>query len=124
MDTSIWIDHLRAADRALQRLLEAFLVLGHPWVLGEIALGQLARRAEVLRLLAALPAAMHPTDGETAVFLERHQLVGRGIGYVDLHLLAATALTPDASLWTRDRRLAACAADLGLAVDAALVRPR
>lgn len=118
VDTSVWVDHLRAADPALQRLLEASLVLGHPWVIGEIALGHLSRRTEVLRLLAALPAAAQPTAGEAAVFLERHRLMGRGIGYVDLHLLAATALTVDARLWSRDRRLATCAAELDLAVDA------
>lgn len=119
VDTSIWIDHLRKGRRALQRLLERGAVLGHPWVTGELALGQLSRRAAVLGLLSSLPSATVATPEEVQLFLERHQLMGRGIGYVDVQLLAATRLTLDATLWTGDRRLAAAASQLGVAADLA-----
>jgi predicted nucleic acid-binding protein len=90
-------------------------VLGHPFVLGEIALGRLRDPALVLGLLADLPQAIVATDGEVLGFIRRHGLAGLGIGYVDAHLLAAARLTPDARLWTRDRRLAEAAERLGLA---------
>ncbi len=117
VDTSIWVHHLRAWDPDLARLLERGRVLGHPWVTGEIALGSLAQREDVLRLLGRLPQAQVVTATELAAFIERHQLSGVDIGYVDVQLLAATRLTPDARLWTRDKRLATAAAGLGLAVD-------
>ena len=88
----------------------------HPFVLGEIACGNLGRkRGELLRLLAELPAAPMATDEEALGVIERHALMGRGIGYIDVHLLAAVALGGSAQLWTRDTRLAAIAADLDLA---------
>jgi hypothetical protein len=94
-------------------------VLGHPFVLGEIALGRLRDPGVVLGLLADLPQAVVATDAEVLGFIRRHGLAGLGIGYVDAHLLAAARLTPDARLWTRDRRLAAAAHALGLASDPA-----
>jgi predicted nucleic acid-binding protein len=90
-------------------------VLGHPFVLGELALGRLRDPEAVLGALADLPRAAVATDDEVLGFIGRHGLAGSGIGYLDAHLLAATALTPDARLWTRDRRLAASAARLSLA---------
>lgn len=116
VDTSIWIDHLRIENRALRRLLEQGTVLGHPWVIGELALGQLSQRREILRLLSSLPMATVATSFEVLLFVEQHQLIGLGVGYVDVQLLAATKITPDASLWTGDRRLAAAATRLGLGV--------
>ena len=115
VDTSVWIDHLRQGDPLLVAFLETSRVVMHPFVLGEIACGCLAKRAEVLELLAKLPVASTATDTEALHFIECHGLMGRGIGYLDVHLLAATALTGGARLWTRDRRLAAVAADLRLA---------
>lgn len=117
VDTSIWIDHLRTGDSVLQRLLESGQVLGHAWVIGELALGHLPQRREVLGLLGALPAAPLVTPEEILAFIEGHQLMGRGLGYVDLQLLAATRLVAGAGLWTRDKRLATCAVELDLAVD-------
>jgi predicted nucleic acid-binding protein len=114
VDTSIWVDHLRAGDRAPADLLESGAVLAHPWVTGELALGQLSRRTEILQLLNGLPHAQVATTTEVATLIERDRLHGLGIGYVDAQLLAATRLTSDARLWTRDRRLAAVAARLGL----------
>ena len=93
-------------------------MLGHPFVLGEIALGRLRDPDMVLGLMADLPQAVVATDAEVLGFIRRDGLAGLGIGYVDAHLLAAARLTPDARLWTRDRRLAAAAERLGLAAPA------
>lgn len=112
VDTSVWIDHLRAGDTELVTLLHDGVVLTHPWVTGELALGHLSQRSEVLGLLHNLPQATVATDAEVLDLIETHQLSGVGIGYVDAHLLAATLLSAEARLWTRDRRLAAAAARL------------
>lgn len=117
VDTSIWVDHFRNGHRVLVQLLELGTVLGHPWIAGELALGHLARRHEVLRLLSSLPGATVATPAEVLTFIDRHELQGLGIGYVDAQLLASTRLTPGARLWTNDKRLAAAAARLGLVVD-------
>lgn len=117
VDTSVWVDHLRAGDQHLRRLLEGGAVLAHPWVVGELSLGRLQRRSEVLGLLGGLPAAAVVTPVEMLVFVERFELMGRGIGFVDAQLLASARLAGDVLLWTRDRRLAACAADLGQSFD-------
>lgn len=115
VDTSIWIDHLRTGDPRLVELLHDGRVVAHPWVIGELALGHLSGRGEVLGLLRNLPQATVATDEEVLSLIERQELFGLGIGYVDAHLLAATMLTTDARLWTRDRRLAAVADQHGLA---------
>lgn len=114
VDSSVWIDHLRVGDAALAERLELGIVLGHPFVLGELACGRLRNRSEILMLLADLPQAVPAADAEVLAMIERHRLMGRGIGYVDAHLLASTLLTPEAALWTRDRRLANIARDLGI----------
>jgi len=115
LDTSVWIDHLRQGDARVVSVLQSGLVLTHPFVIGELACGQLKSRTEVLGLLAALPQARVAQDQEVLFFIERHGLMGRGIGYIDAHLLAATALTEDARLWTRDKRLDALAREFELA---------
>ncbi len=114
VDTSIWIDHLRGVNADLAAKLEAGQVLTHPLVIGELAMGDLRPREVVLRSLVQLPQAVVTRDDEVLVYIERLALHGRGIGYIDAHLLASTALTPDAELWTRDRRLAEIAGALGL----------
>jgi hypothetical protein len=98
----------------LVRQLGNGAVLGHPWVTGELALGNLSRRDEVIGLLAALPRATEAGNDEVLRLIEQEALHGVGIGFVDAQLLAATRLTSDATLWTTDRRLAAVAARLGL----------
>ena len=113
-DTSVWIDHLRGGETRLRDELAQRAVLVHPFVIGEIACGRLGRRAVVLELLARLPFAPVATDAEALALIERRALMGRGIGWVDVHLLAA-ALMAGAILWTRDRRLHAIAAELGIA---------
>lgn len=115
VDTSVWVDHLRQGEGELARMLESGLVLCHPFVTGEIACGHLPNRAEVLYALEKLPQAPTASHGDALLFLDRHGLAGRGIGWIDVHLLAATALTGDGYFWTRDKRLAAVAADLGFA---------
>lgn len=117
VDTSVWIDHLRTGVSALADALEAGTVMGHPFVVGELACGNLQNRAEVLQLLRKLPEAPVATDAEARAFIEYHRLMGQGIGYIDVHLLAATALAGEAALWIQDRRLADVAAELGLATD-------
>lgn len=89
----------------------------HPFVLGELACGNFKNRNQVLRLLGDLPSAPTATDPEALGLIERRALMGRGIGFIDVHLLASTALVGSARLWTRDRRLAAVAAQLKLAFD-------
>jgi predicted nucleic acid-binding protein len=115
-DTSVWVDHLRAGDKALVALLDAGMVLAHPFVIGELALGNLRQREIVLEALADLPHASVATDAEILHFIERHALFGRGIGYVDAHLLAAVQLTAGTELWTNDKRLHGVAVQLGLPI--------
>jgi predicted nucleic acid-binding protein len=91
------------------------MVLGHPFVIGELALGSLGQLQTVLTALSDLPQATVATDYEALHFIEHHALFGRGVGYIDIHLLAAVRLTAGAALWTRDKRLHAVASQLGLA---------
>lgn len=114
VDTSVWIDHLRSGDATLARLLDNSAVLAHPWVTGELALGSLSRRDEVIGLLRGLPQATLAGDDEVLGLIGQEALYGAGIGYVDAQLVAATRLTRDAALWTRDKALSAVAARLGL----------
>lgn len=114
VDTSVWIDHLARGEVRLAQALDQARVMMHPFVIGELACGNLADRRPVLRLLGSLPTAPRATDDEVLHFIEQHRLMGRGIGYIDAHLLAATALAADARLWTRDTQLARAAAALGL----------
>ena len=113
VDTSVWVDHLQRGDEALAELLRADEVACHPFVIGELACGGLGNRAEVLRLLSALPSAPKVEDAEALAFIERHGLMGRGLSLVDVHLLASCALA-GVGLWTRDRTLARAAERMGL----------
>ena len=119
-DTSVWIDHMRGRQSRFAAALEGELVLMHPFVIGELACGNLRNRDEVLALLGNLPLAPAATDAEVLAFIERRRLMGKGLGYIDVHLLASTALSRSARLWTHDRRLAAMAATLNLAHDQSL----
>jgi predicted nucleic acid-binding protein len=112
VDTSVWVDHLRRGDDQLIALLESAKVATHPFVIGEIACGSLANRPTVLALLRHLPMATTADSEEVLAYIDRHRLYGKGIGYVDVHLLAAVALTEGASLWTRDKRLRSAAESL------------
>jgi hypothetical protein len=114
VDTSVWVDHLRSSDRALAAALDSGRVLSHPFVIGEIACRNLRNRREILGLLGMLPLAPVAAHAEALLFLEERALFGRGIGFTDVHLLVSTTLASPARLWTRDRRLAAVAAQLDL----------
>ena len=115
VDTSIWIDYLRKGGGDLAALLEVNQVLVHPFVIGELACGHLHNRDEILGHLLKLPPIGVATDKEVRHFIERHNLMARGAGYLDMHLLASVKLYGHAALWTRDKRLAAISRDLSLA---------
>jgi predicted nucleic acid-binding protein len=115
VDTSIWVEHLHVGNEDLAALLNGGEVLGHPFVIGELALGNLRPRDPFLSDLRDLPQAIAAEDEEVLRLIDCHALFGDGIGYVDAHLLAATRLTAGSKLWTRDRRLHLVAAQLGLA---------
>jgi predicted nucleic acid-binding protein len=116
VDTSVWVDHLRANDETLAGLLNRGRVLAHPFVISELALGNLRQRALVLDAMGDLPRASVATEPEVLHFIDRHALSGLGIGYVDAHLLAAAQLTTGTVVWTRDRRLRGAADRLKLAM--------
>lgn len=115
LDTSVWVDHLRHGDQAVVRVLESGRALVHPFVIGEIACGTLRARAQVMGLLGSLPKAPLASDEEVLYFIERQALMGRGLGYIDMHLLAAVAIAAGSRLWTRDKQLRLAAVELGLA---------
>lgn len=114
-DTAVWVDHLRSALPSLAALLTSHPVpvRMHPFVLGELACGNLRDRQRWLERLADLPSVTVARPGMVLEVIEHRRLMGRGIGYVDAHLLAS-ALLDHAQLWTRDRRLAGIAAELGV----------
>jgi predicted nucleic acid-binding protein len=114
-DTSVWVDHLRRGHPTLARRLEAGEILAHPFVIGELALGYLDRRSVILGDLSDLPRATVASPQEVLHLIGQRRLFGRGLGYVDAHLLAATQLTPGAALWTQDKRLHRIAEELALA---------
>lgn len=114
VDTSVWIAHFREGNAELIDLLSATEVLTHPFIIGELSLGSLPQRKTVLQLLQGLPQAKIAKHDEVMHFIAQQQLFGKGIGYVDSHLLAATQLTPSSSLWTLDKRLLALATSLHL----------
>ncbi|HTZ66097.1 MAG TPA: PIN domain-containing protein [Roseiarcus sp.] len=116
VDTSVWIDHLRAGNALLANLLDAGRVLTHSFVIGELALARMRQREVILAALSDLPRAESATDAEVLGFVDREALFGRGVGYVDVHLLASVRLTPGAEIWTRDNRLRHVAEELGLAM--------
>ena len=114
IDSSVWIDHFRRGDVSLSLLLESGRTCTHAFVVGELACGNLKSRNNLLDLLRSLPTLAAATDDEVLFFIERHQLMGQGMGYIDIHLLAAVAMNGATQLWTRDKRLAEIADKLGL----------
>jgi predicted nucleic acid-binding protein len=114
-DTSIWIDYLRQGEPLLTEQLNRDQVLMHGMVLGELAMGNFKNRQLLLRRWGALPFIQSATDAQVLQFLETHQLMGKGIGWVDLHLVTAVSLSVDVQLWTRDKRLKTIAETLNLA---------
>ncbi len=115
VDSSVWVDHLRVGEPLLVELLNTGRVMVHPFVIGELACGNLKHRAEILSLLQNLPATPSATDAEVLFFIDHQRLMGKGIGYVDAHLLAAVSLRGSGKIWTRDKRLKEVAVALRLA---------
>jgi predicted nucleic acid-binding protein len=113
-DTSIWADHLRKADPLFGDLLTNGQIVMHPFVLGEIALGYLRKRADWLLALQELPTLHVAEPDEVLQLIERQRLSAVGVGYVDVHLLTTAVTSPDCQLWTRDKRLAEIAGRLGV----------
>jgi predicted nucleic acid-binding protein len=114
VDTSVWIDHFRSGDAALAELLEKGEVLMHPWVTGELALGNFRQRTSTLELLSSLPQARVAHLDQVLAMIEHEKLHGLGIGLVDAQILASTTSQPGTRLWTRDRRLAEIVRRLGV----------
>ena len=114
VDTSVWVEHLRRGEPRLASLLVDTHVLCHPFIVGELACGHLRNRGEILDLLAALPSLGKAADHEVLLFIERNRLQGRGLGLIDVHLLASCALAP-APLWTHDAKLRKAAMEIGIA---------
>ncbi|WGW10577.1 type II toxin-antitoxin system VapC family toxin [Saxibacter everestensis] len=112
VDTSIWVDHLHQRDPELSALLARNEVGAHNLVIGELALGSIRNRQNFLELMTNLPRLPEAGHAEVLAFVDNHRLYGRGLSLVDAHLLAAVQLSPGSSLWTRDKRLAAVAAQL------------
>jgi predicted nucleic acid-binding protein len=111
VDTSVWIDHFRSSNRILCGLLDDGQVLVHPFVLGEVACGNLQNRQEIVALMRALPMVPKASDGEILSFIEQRNLMGRSVGLIDIHLLASCLMQP-CPLWTVDRRLKTVAGEL------------
>lgn len=111
-DTSVWVDHLRRSDAILRAALEANEIFNHPIVIGELACGNLRNRT-ILVNLQLLPQATVATHDEALAMIEQHKLIGRGVGFVDVHLLAS-AEPSKAMLWTQDKRLTAITAESGI----------
>ena len=115
VDTSVWIDHFRRSEPGLVSALEDESVVTHPFVFGELACGNIRNRTEILDLIGRLPTPPIATDREALDLIDRFKLRAKGIGYIDVHLLASTLLMPAARLWTKDRRLATIASELKIA---------
>ncbi len=116
VDTSVWIKHFREGNDQLAEYLRRGQVLCHPFIVGELACGNLRNRDEILEMLTALPAAQVAEHIEVLHLVSRHGLPGHGIGWTDAHLLASTLLT-GCTLWTLDRPLAKAAGNLKVSLD-------
>ena len=113
VDTSVWVAHLRDGNIGLEKLLNDSRVVCHPFITGELACGNLKSRAEILSLLNSLPMALHAEHEEVMQFIEKYSLMGKGLGYIDMHLLASAMLT-HVPLWTLDRKLNEASSTLGI----------
>jgi predicted nucleic acid-binding protein len=113
VDTSVWIDHFRSGNRVLSEVLNLGLVLTHPFVIGELACGNMKNRARILADLNALPSTLIATNEEVLQLIEQRKLWGRGIGWVDAHLMTA-ALLSNCRLWTLDRLFSNLAGGAGV----------
>jgi hypothetical protein len=113
VDTSVWISHLRYVSSSLQKLLDGNKVASHPFIVGELACGNMSKRAEIISLMQSLAMVDVVEQEELLVFIEHHQLMGKGLGFVDVHLRAA-AMLAGIPLWTQDKKLKHTCARLNL----------
>jgi len=113
IDTSVWVLHLREGNIGLKRLLNDGDVVCHPFIIGELACGNLKNRYEILSFLQALPLATQVEHEDVMQFVENYRLMGKGLGYIDMHLLAS-ALVTEVSIWTLDKKLDEVLSDLGI----------
>ena len=113
-DTTVWVDHFHKPESGLLEHLAMNGVLMHPMVIGELACGNLPRRKTVLHQLLSLPRIPEPTHESVLSFIESEALMGRGVGFIDFHLLCSVLCLSDVTLWTRDNRLNRIAGDLGI----------
>jgi len=121
VDTPVWVSHLREGDIGLERLLNEGAVVCHPFIMGELACGNIKNRTEILSLLQSLPPAIQAEHEEVMRFIDNHKLMGKGLGYIDIHLLASALLT-DVPIWTLDKKLNDISAALGIAFDKKTIR--
>ena len=113
VDTSVWVSHLRHGNPKLKALLMKGRVVCHPFIIGELACVNLKKRKEILSLLEALPTATTADHEEALYFIEQHRLMGTGLGYVDIHLLASARLSR-IRFWTGDKKLMEAAVKLNV----------
>ncbi len=113
VDTSVWVSHLREGGVGLEKLLNGGEVVCHPFIVGELACGNLRNRHEILTYLQSLPMTILAEDEEVLKFIEDNQLVGKGLGYIDMHLVASAVLT-DVPLWTFDKTLKKITKKIGI----------
>lgn len=111
VDTSVWVEHLKSGTTGLESFLNDGQVVSHPFIIGELACGNLKNRMQILSLLDTLPSAQLADHEEVMLFMETNWLMGKGLGYIDIHLLASAVLT-NVRLWTFDKRLSKAAAML------------
>ena len=104
VDTSVWVSHLSHGNSRLQKLLQASRVACHPFIVGELACGNIGNRTEIISLVQALPMLDVVEHEELLLFIEYNQMMGKGLGFVDVHLLAA-AMLASIPLWTQDKKL-------------------
>ena len=113
-DTSVWVDHLRAENAEMSKLLDDVQIVMHPLIVGELALGSLWERNKILAFLDMLPRVRVARLDEVREMVETRSLYSRGIGLIDAHLIASIFLNPPTLLWTKDKRLAGIAESLGI----------
>ena len=113
VDTSVWVSHLREGEVGLEKLLIAGEVICHPFIVGELACGNLKNRLEILTYLQSLPMTILAEDEEVLKFIENNHLMGKGLGYIDIHLIASAVLT-DVPVWTFDKTLDKIAKKIGI----------
>ena len=116
VDTSVWVSHFRTGNQQLESLLNSGQVICHPFIIGELACGTLKNRIEILNLLRSLPQADCADDDEVLHFIEKNHLMGKGLGYIDMHLLASAILT-NVPIWTLDKKLRALSSTLDICFD-------